>query len=109
MVNPGGYAIEFFSLKLDKDKMDLLGAAFKKTIMLDAELLALVFAVLAFSLWRSSFAANSLLCFVDNNAARDVAISGSGRNITANCLIDFLLKLEMQSCIIPTVECHLQT
>ena len=40
----------------------------------------------------------SLICFVDNNSARDVAISGCGRNIIANTLIDFLLKLEMSAC-----------
>jgi len=42
----------------------------------------------------------SLPCFVDNNSARDVAISGMGRNLTANCLID-LLKLEMAVNISP--------
>ena len=42
----------------------------------------------------------SLPCFVDNNFARDVAISGMGRNLTANCLID-LLKLEMAVNISP--------
>ena len=78
--------------------MELLGSETKKTIIFEAELLALV---LAFSVWRDYIAAFSLICFVDNKSARDVAISGNGRNITAHCLIEFLLKLEMSSCTTP--------
>ena len=40
-------------------------------------------------------------CFIDNNATRDVAISGAGRNIVANSLVEFLLKLEMTSNVTP--------
>ena len=43
----------------------------------------------------------SLICFVDNNSAGDVAISGCGRNDTASCLVEFLLKLEMSSSLTP--------
>ena len=57
--------------------------------------------MVAFSVWRDYIRAMSVICFVDNNSARDVAISGNGRNITANCLIEFLLKLEMSSCTTP--------
>ena len=42
-----------------------------------------------------------LIGFVDNNSARDVAISGSGRNAVAVLLVDFLLKLEMSVCASP--------
>ena len=78
--------------------MGILGAEIKKTIIFEAELLALV---LAFSVWRDYVTAKSIICFVDNNSARDVAISGNGRNFTANSLIDFLLKLEMATCTTP--------
>ena len=44
---------------------------------------------------------SSLVCFVDNKSARDVAISGIGRNTVAHCLIDFLLKLEMATNVSP--------
>ena len=42
-----------------------------------------------------------MLCFIDNNSARDVAISGSGRNSTANFLVEALLKLEMATYTTP--------
>ena len=42
-----------------------------------------------------------VICFIDNNSARDVAISGAGRNLTARALVGFLLKLEMAVCAAP--------
>ena len=57
--------------------------------------------VVAFSAWKNFISARSVLCFIDNSSARDVAISGSGRNITANFLIEALLKLEMATCTTP--------
>lgn len=98
LVNPAGQKEAFFSLSLDEDQMDLLGASIKKTIIFEAELLAMV---VAFSAWKNFIAARSVLCFIDNNSARDVAISESGRNITANFLIEALLKLEMATCTTP--------
>ena len=78
--------------------MSSLGADSKKTIIFEAELLALV---LAFAVWKTSLEAVPLICFVDNNSARDVAISGAGRNSTARALVGFLLKLEMAVCAAP--------
>ena len=78
--------------------MSSLGADSKKTIIFEAELLALV---LAFAVWKASLEAVPLICFVDNNSARDVAISGAGRNATARALVGFLLKLEMVVCAAP--------
>ena len=98
LVGPNGKQAAFFSVALSCEQMELLGSETKKTIIFEAELLALV---LAFSVWRDYIAAFSLICFVDNKSARDVAISGNGRNITAHCLIEFLLKLEMSSCTTP--------
>ena len=46
-------------------------------------------------------AAAAMVAFIDNNATRDVAISGSGRNLIANTLIDFMLKLEMAANLTP--------
>ena len=92
LVNPDGHKVAFFSICLDEDQLESLGVSVKKTIIFEAELLALV---VAFSAWRQFFSAKSMLCFIDNNSARDVAISGSGRNATANFLVEALLKLEM--------------
>ena len=98
LVNSAGSLCRFFSISLDDDMRALLGAllgeGLKKTIIFEAELLALV---LAFSMWRQFFSAQQVICFIDNNSARDVAISGCGRNECANILVDFLLKLEMDS------------
>ena len=98
LVGPLANKVAFFSISLDEDQMGILGADTKKTIIFESELLAMV---VAFSVWRELRAAMSMICFVDNNSARDVAISGNGRNFTANLLIDFLLKLEMSSCTTP--------
>ena len=78
--------------------MKLLGNDKKKTIIFEAELLALI---LAFAVWQRHLVAVPLIGFVDNNSARDVAISGSGRNAVAVLLVDFLLKLEMSVCASP--------
>eukprot|EP00435_Cladocopium_sp_Y103_P047062 s1350_g13.t1 len=80
------------------EQINFLGALQKQTIIFEAELLALV---LAFALWKEKLMAQWLVCFVDNYSARDVAISGSGRNDVARSLIDFLLKLEMATSSTP--------
>ena len=98
LVNPMGHKVAFFSIELSVEQRSSLGAEFKKTIIFEAELLAMV---LAFSVWRSIIGSSSLICFVDNNSARDVAISGCGRNCVANSLVEFLLKLEMASNVTP--------
>lgn len=57
--------------------------------------------VLASSLWKAIIGSSSIICFVDNNSARDVAISGCGRNSVANVLVELLLKLEMAANVTP--------
>ena len=76
----------------------VLGSTHKKTIIFEAELLALV---LAFSVWKAVVSSTALVCFVDNNSARDVAISGCGGNSVANALIEFFLNWEMDSSVAP--------
>ena len=98
LVEPSGKPASFFSCCLSGDQMQCLGASSKKTIIFEAELLALV---LAFAVWRNKLEGAPVVCFIDNNSARDVAISGTGRNNTARALIDFLLKLEMDACTAP--------
>ena len=98
LVNPLGEKVAFFSMELSTEQRRALGAEFKKTIIFEAELLAMV---LAFSVWRSIIGSSSVICFVDNNSARDVAISGCGRNCVASILVEFLLKLEMATNVTP--------
>ena len=98
LVNPIGKKVAFFSLELSAAHRQALGTDFKKTVIFEAELLAMV---LAFSIWKSVFGSASVICFVDNNSARDVAISGCGRNSVACILVEFLLKLEMAANVTP--------
>ena len=98
LVGPSGICESFFSICLQQQFMELLGSETKKTIIFEAELLALV---LAFALWKPQLTSVPVICFVDNNSARDVAISGVGRNQVAGRLISFLLKLEMSVCAFP--------
>ena len=98
LVNHHGAPRFHFSCCLSTEHMKLLGNDKKKTIIFEAELLALI---LAFAVWQRHLVAVPLIGFVDNNSARDVAISGSGRNAVAVLLVDFLLKLEMSVCASP--------
>ena len=97
-MDPFGNLKEYFSVQLSEQQRFDLGADVKKTIIFEAELLALV---LAFSVWRSYLPASALVCFIDNNSARDVAISGTGRNAVASSLVEFMLKLEMSLNLTP--------
>ena len=98
LVDPNGCVKEYFSLQLSEQQRNLLGANVKKTIIFEAELLALI---LALATWKKQLAASALVCYIDNNSARDVAISGSARNDVACNLIEFLLKLEMSLNLTP--------
>ena len=98
LVDPNGRVVEFFSIQLTAERMTKLGADTKKTIIFEAELLGLV---LALSIWKDRLPAASMVAFIDNNATRDAAISGCGRNLVANTLIDFMLKLEMSANLTP--------
>ena len=96
--NPAGQPVEFFSLGLSPEQMKCLGSDSKETIIFEAELLALV---VAMSQWSPIFQGCPVVFFVDNNSARDVAISGSARNQTANIMIDALLRVEAESSAFP--------
>ncbi len=83
-----------FSVSLSESQIHALGGSEKRTIILEAELLALV---VALNLWRPLFGGCPTVFYVDNNSARDVAISGCGRSAVASSLLDILLEAEMQS------------
>ena len=63
----------------------------KETVIFEAELVALICAM---RLWKHRLQGQPVLFFVDNNSARDVAISGAARSPVANRLLDLLLSDE---------------
>ena len=71
--------------------MNALGVSLKHTIIFEAELLALI---VAFVLWKNFVSKSPVVFFVDNNAARDVAISASGRSQLIQGMIEQLLQVE---------------
>ncbi len=93
IVDELGQPCRFFSIKLTDKQISLLGGDVKKTIIFEAEMVALI---LGLKLW-SSFVSHALaVCFVDNNSARDIAISASGRSKFALALVDVLLRSESE-------------
>eukprot|EP00435_Cladocopium_sp_Y103_P054817 s1566_g18.t1 len=86
-----GHAVQAFSLCLTQDQIHALGGASKKTIIFEAELLAVI---VAFSLWKNLLANSPVVFFVDNNSARDVAISANSRSRLIAGLVEQLLKAE---------------
>ena len=88
---PNGLPIQAFSFCLTRSQMNVLGAAVKQTIIFEAELLALI---VSFILWRNIVSCAPVVFYVDNNSARDVAISASGRSKLIAGLIEQLLKVE---------------
>ena len=71
--------------------MNALGVSVKHTIIFEAELLAII---LAFVLWKNFVSKSPVVFFVDNNAARDVAISANGRSQLIACMVEQLLQVE---------------
>ena len=72
LVSPDGEPLQTFSHKLSERRISTLGGDTKPTIIFEAELLAT-------ELWSALIQHAPVLCFIDNNGARDVAISGNGR------------------------------
>eukprot|EP00435_Cladocopium_sp_Y103_P006748 s5076_g2.t1 len=86
-----GKAIQAFSLQLSAEQIAALGGSSKKTIIFEAELLALI---VAFSLWKNILRNTPVVFFVDNNSARDVAISANSRSKLIAGLVEQLLRAE---------------
>ena len=75
----------------------LLGEGAKKTIIFEAELLAVVCAM---KLWQKHIMGAPVVFYIDNNSARDVAMSGSGRAEIPKALLEQLLFREQQSQVV---------
>ena len=96
IVSPDGTPYQAFSLSLSETQIETLGGSKKDTIIFEAELLAVV---VAMGLWGALIQCSPTIFFIDNNAVRDVSISGSGRSPVACCLIEELLQFESDSAI----------
>ena len=95
-----GELVAAFSFPLDVSMRAALGEQTKRTIIFEAEFLALVCAM---KLWVRYLAWSPVVAFVDNNSARDVAISAKARSIAAKGLVSEYLKAEYDFGVIPWV------
>ena len=98
MISPDGFPAAAFSHSLSESEMTALGAKHKKSIIFEAELLAMV---LAMSVFKPYIAHCPLRVFIDNNSVRDVAISGKARCGAAIKMVEYLLRLEDTSAVWP--------
>ena len=80
IISPDGTPYQAFSLSLNETQIETLGGSRKDTIIFEAELLAVV---VAMGLWTPLIQCSPTIFFIDNNAVRDVSISGSGRSPVA--------------------------
>ena len=89
-----GVPLGFFSAELSGAQKALLGEGLSKTIIFEAELATVI---IAFVLWRSWLKGRPIVFYIDNNSARDVAISGVSRNRVGKSLAALLLTVETMS------------
>ena len=87
----GRSQVSAFRLVLDYKHIELLGYPVKKTVIFEAEMVAVL---LAMKLWGSSLTHKPCVFFIDNNAARDISISGHARTEPGKTLASMLLLLE---------------
>ena len=88
LIGPDGMPRRFFSVELHESFQRALGVDESSTIIFEAELCAVV---LAYVLWRDDICSRPIVCYIDNNATRDVLISGSARNQVGARLARLLL------------------
>ena len=91
-----GRQLAAISISLTGSDLKTLGYPLKSTVIFEAELLALVLCV---KLWRKMLRNRPCVMYVDNNGARDVAISGSARTWPGSALVSALLKQEDAACL----------
>ena len=91
LVGPDGQQVSAFSIVLDFDFLYKLGYPKKKTVIFEAELVALI---LGMHLWSKFLSHVPCVFFVDNNSARDISISGHARTEPGATLVGSLLLLE---------------
>ncbi|CAE7624993.1 unnamed protein product [Symbiodinium sp. CCMP2592] len=86
-----GSAVDFFSVGLGAEERRLLGEGRSSQIIFEAELMALV---VALRKWGPLLCTRLVMCYVDNNATRDVAISATARTAVPSALVEMLVTNE---------------
>ena len=91
LIDHTGSFVEFFSGRLSDSQLSALGVKQRQTVIFEAELLTVLVAMLV---WSDRIASRPVVFYIDNNGARDVAISGSARSEVGLQLVTGLLALE---------------
>ena len=91
MVGSDGTQIAALSATLSIEDLHALGFPEKATVIFEAEMLAVI---VCMKIWKKFLRGRPCVIFIDNNSARDVAISGSARTFPGNRLIGELLAVE---------------
>ena len=94
LVDPWGCQVDALSYGLKRSALSLLGYPGKSTVIFEAELLALL---VCFAIWKKQLRHRPCVFFIDNNATRDVNISGRARSSPGSELVADLLALEDSS------------
>ena len=84
---------EFFSVQLEDEHLEQLGANHKKQVFFEAETLA---AVTAFMLWSPRFSGKRCHLFVDNEGSKFSLISGTSENSTVADLVRQFTAFELK-------------
>ena len=87
LVDSAGSQIAALSVTLCLSDLNVLGDTEKSTVIFEAEMLAVV---VCLKLRKSFLKRRPCVIFIDNNSARDVAISGSARTFPGTKLISVL-------------------
>lgn len=97
LVDHKGKQVSAFSLTLLPTDILALGYPAKSTLTFEAELLALLVALIV---WRKFLRHRPCVAYIDNTSTRDVSISGSARNQPGRSLVAQLLEAEDTGCIL---------
>ena len=91
LVDNKGKQLSSFSISLLPTEILALGYPEKSTVIFEAELLALLVALIV---WRKQLRNRPCVAYIDNNSTRDVSISGSARTEPGRSLVSQLLEAE---------------
>ena len=95
LIGPDGSQISAVSFSLDAHDLEKLGYPTRSTVIFEVELLALI---VCFKVWKRYLQHRPCVMYIDNNATRDVSISGRARTAPASNLVIELLTLEDRNC-----------
>ena len=92
LVDSAGDCSAWFSIQLDKDQCNLLGADSKDTIIYELELLA---ACIAMDVWSHQLAASYPVHYGDNDSVRYALIRGTAQGAVAESIMQMHLSIEV--------------